>query len=415
MSAQTDPEECRPQAKGEGGRRGWLRVAACCMSAGSLGWHDACGGPLIPDIQARLALDYTQVSLIFIGSFIGYLVASLLNVALVRRFGLAKVFALGAALQICGCVALAAGLPFVPFVTAYGLAGLGLALQDAQLNTHISGLANSSAILGVAHALYGLSGMVAPIVATALLERRMPFYAFYYTNLAWSILTAIAVLIGFNLWSPTGVASLPQVDERAPLLPERPDVPVSISVVLRSRAVVAALVFVVLYVGSEIGEAGWIASFLLHERGGGVRSGWGTAAFFAGITTSRVLLLPINRLLGEKRAVTVYIIIAAAAQVVVWVVRDYWVDLSAVLLFGFAFGPMYPIAISLVTKSTPQSYHSAAVGLMACLGQAGSAFFPFVVGALSERFGVAVLQPVQLVLAAVMLAAWLAIPGATSG
>jgi len=71
---------------------------------------------------------------------------------------------------------------------------------------------------------------------------------------------------------------------------------------------------------------------------------------------------------------------------------------------------MYPVALSLLTKGLPRPSHVGAIGLLACLGQAGSAIFPFIVGDLAEIYGVGVLQPVLVVVMSAMLAAWYWLP-----
>ena len=102
----------------------------------------------------------------------------------------------------------------------------------------------------------------------------------------------------------------------------------------------------------------------MREPDGGAVSSYSSAAFFGGPTSSRIFLLPLTAWMTEKRAVTVYVVSALAMQAVVWISSSFLADFIAFDAYGFVMGPMYPI--------TPSH-------LMPCLGQAGSAIFPFVV------------------------------------
>lgn len=53
---------------------------------------------------------------------------------------------------------------------------------------------------------------------------------------------------------------------------------------------------------------------------------------------------------------------------------------------------------------------SGAIGLVAAAGQAGSAAFPFLTGALAQRFGPVALQPVVIVLLFAMALVWAFVP-----
>ena len=383
--------------------RAWFRFIGCCISAASLGWHDSCTGPMIPYLQIYYGgVSDASISLIFVSSFVGYVTASLSNTFLTSTFGLGRLITMGALLQGCASISIASNPPYWIFLICYALAGFGLALQDAQFNTYVSSLENAATKLGIVHSIYGLSGMAAPIVATAMAKTDTNVLLFYLTNAGWSVFSIVTLIAGFGI-SGKGSTSSGGSDEDNVS-------PKPLQEVVRSRAVYISLIFITLYIGAEIGEAGWIVSYLLRERDGGIKSGYSTAVFFGGLTISRVLLLPVTAWLTEKTAVTVYITIAFVAQATIWQVKDLNIDFAAVGLYGLAMGPLYPITLSMVTKSTPKSYHTGAIGLMACLGQAGSALFPMIVGSFAEIFGVKILQPVLLLVLFSMLFIWQWIP-----
>jgi fucose permease len=291
----------------------------------------------------------------------------------------------------------------------YALAGFGLALQDAQFNTYVARLPDSATKLGIVHAIYGVGALLSPTVATLLMQAQVPPPLFYFTNLAWCVATMTVLLTGF------GFSGSSSSDGQSQSTAENDEGIASLRTVVSSRAVWAALLFISLYTGAETGEAGWAVSFLMRERDGGAMSGYASSAFYSGLTSSRVMLLPLTAYLAEKRAVALYAVIALAMQVIVWISSSFLIDFIAIAACGFVMGPVYPVTVSLVTKATPHGYHPGALSLMACLGQSGSALFPFVVGSLADIYGIKVLQPILVTLFVVMILLWQLVPSPKVG
>jgi fucose permease len=385
------------------------RLVGCCISALSTGWHDGCIGALIPYLQYYYgSVTDERVSLVFVGSFTGYTLASLLNVTLSTRLGLSRLIILGAFIQGVASGVIALGPPFIAIAVCYVFAGFGLALQDAQFNTYIARLPGAATKLGIIHAIYGVGALTSPIVATLLMvEAKVDPPLFYLTNLAWCLTTLTMLLIGFGIDGSSDGESQSDVENNEGIA--------SIRTVVSARVVWASLLFMSLYTGAEAGEAGWVVSFLMRVRDGGHISGYASAAFYAGLTSGRVALLPLTAWIKEKKAVALYAIIALALQVLVWASPLYIVDFVAIAICGFVMGPIYPVIVSLITKGTPYGYHPGALSLLACFGQSGSALFPFLVGLLADIYGIKVLQPVLVTLFVVMIMLWQLVPSPTIG
>lgn len=385
--------------------RALARIVGCCVSAASAGWHDGCIGALIPYLQVYYGgVSDEKVSLVFIGSFSGYTLASLLNVNLSTRLGLGRLLVLGAAIQGLGSAIIAFRPPFTAIPVCYAVAGFGIALQDAQYNTYVARLPGASTKLGIVHALYGVGALASPVVATLVMRANAPPPLFYFTNLAWCVASMTVLSAGFVFSSNNSS------DRRFRSTAENDDGIASLRTVISSRVVWATLLFVSLYTGAETGEAGWVVSFLMRERDGGAMSGYASAAFYGGLTSGRVMLLPLTAYISEKKAVPLYAIIALIMQVVIWSSPSFLIDLIAVAACGFVMGPCYPITVSLVTKATPHGHHPGALSLMACLAQSGSALFPFLVGSLADIYGIKVLQPMLVTLFGGMVILWQLVP-----
>lgn len=255
------------------------------------------------------------------------------------------------------------------------------------------------------NSIYGVGALSSPVLASLLMQANFAPPLFYFSNFAWCVASVTALLFGFGL-SPAALTPNNQLE----VTQEAQEDIASLGTVIRSRAVRAPLLFIGLYTGTETGESGWIVSLLMRERSGGSTAGYASAAFYAGLTASRVLLLPLTAFVGEKLAVALYASVALAMQVIIWTSSSFAVDFAAVAVCGFMMGPVYPITIELLVKATPMHYHPGALGLMACAAQSGSAMFPFVVGSLADRFGIMVLQPVLVTLFALQILVWQLVP-----
>ena len=65
----------------------------------------------------------------------------------------------------------------------------------------------------------------------------------------------------------------------------------------------------------------------------------------------------------------------------------------AISFIGLFLGPMYPIAMNYASRILPRRILTGSIGWITGFGQAGSALFPFVAGAITSKEGISSLQP----------------------
>lgn len=114
--------------------------------------------------------------------------------------------------------------------------------------------------------------------------------------------------------------------------------------------------------------------------------------------------------IGEKLAVSIYLVLAMALELIFWLVPQFIVSAVAVALVGFFLGPLFPAAIIAVTKILPPKLHVPAIGISASIGGGGAALLPFAVGAVAQAAGVQTLQPIVLGLIGVLFCIWMTLP-----
>jgi fucose permease len=165
-------------------------------------------------------------------------------------------------------------------------------------------------------------------------------------------------------------------------------------------------------VGVEVSLGGWLVTFMLKVRHGqAFESGLVVTGFWLGLTFGRVVLGFVTGRVGEKIAITVYLLITVGLELCFWLIPNFISSAIFAGWLGFFLGPLFPAAIVVATKLLPQRLHVSAIGFAAAFGGGGAALFPFAVGAIAEAKGVQVLQPIVLALLAVILALWCLLPG----
>ncbi|GAA6052974.1 hypothetical protein JCM3770_001157 [Rhodotorula araucariae] len=437
-----------------------IKELSCHVSLVIAGWADASSGPLIPYIQDHYKISYTVVSMLFVGQCVGFVAAGFMSSWLSTRLGLGKVIALGALVQAIGYIFLIPAFPFGAMPVFYAISGWGMALQDAQANVFVATLPNAERKLSWLHAAYGFGAAVCPLAATAFASSGILFARFYAISLGLAALNCALLVYAFRLnydvdtsdpvertfeapgvppitdntegielserrnstAASSAVDKVPVVDEEEGAVQQpnlttrfaqRKHKAVQKSLLLQAltqRATFFSAIFLMLYVGSEVSMGGWIVTFLLTSRNGGNDVGYVATGFWLGLALGRLLLAPLNTRIGEKRVIYGYVGIALALELVIWLRDDLVANAVVVGIIGLLIGPVYPVAISILTKVVPRRLHAPSIAFCAAFGQAGSAVFPFITGALAQRFSPAALQPVMIALFACMLGLWTFVP-----
>lgn len=77
--------------------------------------------------------------------------------------------------------------------------GIGVAILDAQCNVYVAGLSNAPFKLGIAHALYGVGGVVSPLAGTSFLSHGYSYRFFYLLALAICLVNMVILVLAFRL------------------------------------------------------------------------------------------------------------------------------------------------------------------------------------------------------------------------
>ncbi|KAI0367661.1 MFS general substrate transporter [Pilatotrama ljubarskyi] len=384
-------------------RKNAIHFATLCFTIFLNGWNDGTTGPLLPRIQSYYHLGYAVVSLLFIFNTIGYLSGAVANVWLTDKFGFGKVRSV---LQIFAYGMMAPGGPFALMCLAFTLIGFGLSLQNSHANGFVASSRNHvSTKICVLHATYGFGALVAPLVSTYFAGQR--HWSFHYM-----ISGALYVLNTVVLWLVFRGKRQEEIKAEVDDLNLDPNAVDSNKYrqIFGIREVHFLSVFALIYVGTEVTIGGWSVTYVQEKRHGSANSGYISSGFFAGLMLGRLVLMWLNRKIGERRALFLYALLAIQLEVTVWVVPSLVENAIAVAFVGLLLGPMYPILMNHSTKILPRWLLTGCMGYIAGVGQAGSAVLPFITGLLASRFGIASLQPFIVSMMSTMIVIWALIP-----
>ncbi|PCH42939.1 MFS general substrate transporter [Wolfiporia cocos MD-104 SS10] len=166
--------------------------------------------------------------------------------------------------------------------------------------------------------------------------------------------------------------------------------------IFRLCAVNILAAFILIYVGVEVTIGGWIVTYIADVRAGGSSSGYILFGFFGGLMLGRIALLWLNKAVGERTILFIYILLAVGLELVMWLVPSLIGNAVAIAFVGLFLGPIYPIAMNHAGRILPQYLLTGCISWIAGFGQAGSALIPFLTGLLASREGIKSMQPMHV-------------------
>lgn len=380
-----------------------------------MGMSDAATGALIPYLEKDYNVGYAIVSLVFVTNAAGFIMAAPFTQIIDRKLGRARSYVLVNTLLIAAYTALVCAPPFPVVIVAFFFLGLGLSIFLAMTNIFVVNLMNGTVLLGVMHGIYGLGGTLSPILATSIVSRGGRWSQFYAITLGLAVVALFLMGWSYRGFEQDSSQSLLTALERTAsrqnsVLRESSHFDL-FKRTFKQRSTFLGALFILFYQGAEVAISGWVISFLISYRDGNPSQvGYTTSGFWGGITVGRLVLTHFAAKIGEKNAVPGLVVIAAAFQLLVWLVPNIIGNAVAEAIVGLALGPVYPCATAVLSKLLPRNLQITALSFVTSMGSSGGALIPLITGLLAQRFGTVVLHPIVLISSAFMLASWLMLP-----
>ena len=395
------------------------RLASAAIFFLLMGINDASSGALIPYVEKYYSVGYAVVSLIFVGNAIGWILAAPLVNLVENRFGRAKTYIFATSLMSVAYTAIICTPPFPVVVVSFLLLGFAMGLFLAITNAFIINLVNGTVILGAMHGLYGLGGVVSPLMATAMVSRGIHWSYFYAIPMSLAVFSI--PFMGWSYWTyekdlPVQLLTALErtASRRAAAEAGSPSKTELLRRALKNRTTLLGAAFIFAYQGAEVSISGWVISFLITSRKGDPsKVGNVTSGFWGGITFGRFVLTHFAHKIGERTSVIGLVVGAAAFQLLVWLVPSIITDAVAESIVGVFLGPVYPCATAIFARLLPRNIQISSLGFVGSMGSSGGALAPFFTGLLAQKLGTVVLHPICLALFVAMEISWLMLPRTT--
>lgn len=370
-----------------------LLVALSFVGFIALGLPDAVIGVAWPALQAYFRVPVDALGPLFITTTTGSVIASTATGAILRRFHVGHLLAascLVTALSLLGYVFAPAWSVFV----LIGLfAGLGAGAIDAAINTHAA-VRYTPRLVNVLHAFYGLGAAAGPAVMTAMLTSGRGWQSGYAVIVAVEAALATAFFLTRSRWPDVAQNS---EHHRG----------VSLLQTLRLKRVRLSLLVFFLYTGCEAAAGAWTFSLLFKGREVAMATaGTAVTLYWGGLFASRLGYAFLPSTTSPVRVIRACMWTALIATVTLLLNLGSWIDVVAVTIMGFAFGPIFPSLIATTPARVGAEHVANTVGLQISVAAIGLAALPSVCGLVAADIGLGAIPMTLAICWAVLTAAY---------
>jgi fucose permease len=371
-------------------------VLLCGLAFVSLGLPDGLLGVAWPSMRHTFGRDLDALGMLLVTGTVGYVCASFASGPLLRRLQLGGVLALSCGLTSGALAGYAIAGRWGWLLPLSVVLGLGGGAIDAALNSYVA--ANHGArTLNSLHACFGVGAALGPLVMTSVLSTGRPWQRGYALVSAAQLVLAAAFVATAPRWPAVAHG------------PAHHHGPVGILDTLRLPAARLGIVMFVAYTGLEASMGAWTYTLLTAGRGiAPAAAGVAVSLFWGGLTAGRVLAATVGGRYAPAAMLHVALAGFAAGAVALWLSSGIASTLLSVAVAGLAAGPIFPTLTALTPARVGAAHLENAVGFQIAAGAIGISAIPALVGILADATDVTRIPTMFVVLAALLLVAYLA-------
>ena len=330
-------------------------------------------GPMLPTLSTRWSLDYSQSGALFNAQYLASTCAVGISGWMVSRWGYRFAMKAGLLLAAFGVGFLLSGSRVlgIACIACYG-AGLGLAVPAANLLVAEVNPGRRSSALNVLNFCWSVGAVSCPfLIAAAGRNQSLPL-------LLW-------LVAGFMLAVALGIAFMPSwiVEPAA----KNVIAGQKSAIKWRHAALPSLMVLFFVYVGTENGFGGWIASYSKSLQSMTPSVAVMTPSFFyAAIMFGRWLAPFFLRTLDDVRLAQIGLLITCSGMGGLMISRGLPAVVISAAIAGLGISSVYPITIALLSREFG-SDASRVGSVLFTLSNLGGGFLPWIVGVSASRFG----------------------------
>lgn len=376
-----------------------LLVVLAGLAFVSLGLPDGLLGVAWPSIRASFGLDLDALGALLVATTAGYVGSSFSSGPLLKRMNLGAVLALSCLLTGAALLGYAA-VSHWPAMIAIGLVlGVGAGAIDAALNTYVATQHGAQA-LNWLHACFGVGAATGPVIMTAVLGMGQPWQRGYAIVGVAQLGLAGVFAVTYPWWPQTAGTGPTAADERLAF----------VGATLRQPGARFGIVVFFVYSGVEASVGAWMYTLLHEGRGvGAMQAGAVVSLFWAGLTAGRLLAAVAGGLVHERRLLNVAVWGVTIGAALVWLRSDSISTFGAVVLLGFACGPIFPTLVAQTPARVGLAHAANAVGFQIAASALGLALVPGLVGVVADALGVETIAILVFILSVLLLVVYWAL------
>jgi MFS transporter, FHS family, glucose/mannose:H+ symporter len=358
-------------------RSNWLLTCGCFLSFFAFGFIDNLKGPILPELLHAEQFTMSQGGTIFLGAYIGFIVATLLTGVISDLVGNRRVLLLSAACLIFGLVGVSQSDSFWFLVLLMGCVGLGLGAIEVGANGLILELHhhNPGRYLNLLATFHGTGSFLVPLYVAALIHWNWRWQSIFLSTATLAV--GLAVLF---VWPSQSASqcSIQSPSRSKPALRE-------VLVAGFQSPMGWYYLLISTYVAVELGVAAWLMEYLQQVRGQSVnQSSFYLSAFFVMIMLGRLMGSFVVERIGYHRVVTVALIGGGSCLLLGMLLPDSMLFLFS--LSGGFFSIVFPTVTAIATSKHKANVGSM-LGILFTFGGLGGAIGPWLIGIVSQWGG----------------------------
>jgi MFS transporter, FHS family, glucose/mannose:H+ symporter len=329
-------------------------------------------GPLLPILSLRWALSDRQAGYLFTAQFATSTLGVMVSTVMIRKHGYRVALLQGLTLMAAGAVLLAEASWGLGVISAC-LFGAGMGVTIPASNLLISDLNSTrrASALNLLNFSWGVGAVGCPFVVAMLQPAHQTVWLLYATALLLVVIASLIAAVRFPADLHEGKPAAAPVGSnpwKSPFI-----------------VILGALFFI--YVGTENSVGGWVASYARRLETGSARVWAMTPSVFWGALLLGRALAPIFLTkVSETTLASASLALATGGVTVLLAGRSMSGVLLGAGMAGLGLSCIFPINIAMLSHRFAEMA-SRVGGLMFAVAGLGGATLPWLVGALSTRFG----------------------------
>jgi fucose permease len=351
----------------------WALVLSCCIFF-VIGINSSTLGAVLPYLANNAGITLATAGAIITTVFLGALLAQLAIGPINDRIGPARVLVVAMLVAGAGLVAASLSHSLLLTLALIFVSGTGTGAMIVSTNVMLAVVFESRSVfaLNFSNVFYGVGAICGPALCALMAQQwgsTLPIMWVTAGLLALLSPGALLLRVPRHVASPVGDGTPGASIYRSPLL----------------WAMAGVLL---IYVGTEAGTSGWSITYLGRATGLELEvAALALSGFYVALTAGRLVGAIVGVWIGARSLLSVsYIGATVGALMLMLSGGNATVMVSALVLFGFFLGPIYPTVVSLVTTTFVEAPGRAASFVMA-VGSIGGMTIPWMLGALLDWSG----------------------------